>query len=571
MAITLRPYQNTACELTIQSLIDRSGNGLIIMPTGTGKSIVIADLIRRINEYPHQRVIVATHSQELVEQDYEEFMALCPFYNAGIYCAGLKSKNHTAPVLFVSIQSVYEKAFKLGQCDVLMVDEAQGISRKEGARWQTFIKDLKVTNPYMRILGLTATGYRLDSGNLIGGEDAMFHFVCYEYPILEAIEDGYLCTLVPKSMATKYNVSNVHSRGGDFIPGELEKAVNVDEITQASVAELVQYGANRKSWIVFGAGVDHCESIAAEIRKHGVTAQAITIKTTDKDRKKFIRQHKSGEITALISMIILTVGYNNKRVDLIADMCPTKSKGRHVQKLGRGTRVIYAEGFDLSTKEGRIAAIAASEKPDCLVLDYARNVSRHGPIDQIKGDGTRVKGDGEAPIKVCPAKGCHAVIFAGTMECPDCGYIFPEKPLDVEALADDSPILSTQIVPIWHEVLTTRYSRHTKNMRDSMKVTYITTGGKFYDFICLEHTGYAREMAAKWHRARRDTPVPNTVGEALETSYPVPARILTKKDGKYDRVLKVEFLEGVMSEPEKEYVPPVVESALAEMDDFVPF
>lgn len=570
MTITPRPYQMLAVQETFTCLSSKSGNVLFLLPTGTGKSIVIAEIIRQVNLYPNQRVIVATGSQELVEQDYDEFMSLCPFANAGIYCAGLKSKNHTAPILFVSIQSVYKKAFKLGQCDILIIDEAQAISRKDTTTWRKFINDLLIPNPYMRIIGATATGYRLDSGNLVGGEDALFHHVSYEYPLLEAIQDGYLCELVPKKMATRYNVSNVTIRGGEFIPGELERAVNVDETTRQAVDELIEYGAGRHSWIIFGAGVKHCEAIAQEIRNRGVTCQAITIKTGKEDRKNFIRQHKSGEIKALVSMRVLTVGYNNKIVDLIGDMCPTKSKGLHVQKLGRGTRAVYADGYDLTTREGRLEAIANSQKPNCLVLDWARNTFRFGPLDLIRGDGNRVKGEGEAPIKVCPQRGCNAVMFAGAMECPDCGYIFPERTIEIEATADDSAILSTQIQPLWHSVLTTQYSRHTKNMRDSLKVTYITTAGKFYEFACFEHTGYAREMAARWHRLRRDTPVPNTVGEALETWYPAVSRIRTIKEGKYDRVTAVEFVPD-QEVAEVKITPAVVDTRLADMEDIIPF
>ncbi len=542
----LRKYQNDAVQQTLfEWLPNNDGGCLIVMPTGTGKSIVIADIIRVVTEYPGQRLIVATHSQELVEQDYLEFMELCPFANAGIFCAGLGQRNLTAPVLFVSIQSVYEKGLQLGRCDILMADEAHGISRKSESMWGQLISSLRLFNHTMRLIGLTATDFRLDSGRLIGGKGAMFHGISYEYPLLEAVQEGYLCELIPKRMETKYNISGVHKRGGEYIPGELEKAVNVDSITKSAIDETISYGVNRRSWLIFGSGIEHCNAICAELKSRNIKAEVLTKDTPKADRKKFIKQYKNYEIQCLVSLKILTTGFNHKGVDLIADMHPTGSAGLHVQKLGRGTRAIYADGYDLETREGRLLGIENSPKKNCLYLDFAKNGMRFGPLDQIKGNANKEKGSGDAPVKTCPK--CFAVLFAGSMECPDCGYLFPEKPPEITKTSGNEAVLSTQIEqqkPLWHKVIATQYSRHKgKNGKaDTFRAKYTTYTGDYNEFIGFESQGYAREKACQWHKKRLpNLTAPYTIEKALSMSYPQADEILVQLQGKYGTVVDIKF------------------------------
>lgn len=572
MNLKLRDYQTEAVHTTLYKwLPEKVGNPLIKMPTGTGKGLCIAETARIVTSFPDQRVIVATHSQELVEQDYLEYMEICPFANAGIFCAGLNSRNTTATILFVSIQSVYDKALQLGRCDILMADEAQGISRKSESMWGQFIKDLKVCNPQMRLIGLTATDWRLDSGNLVGGEGALFHGISYEYPLLTAIQEGYLSELIPKKMETKYDVSKVHLLGGEYKPGELEQAVNVDSITKSAIDELIVYGQERRSWLVFGCGIKHSNAICAEIKSRGITCEVITKDTPKADRKRFIKEYKEYKIRALVSNKVLTVGFNHKGVDLIADMNPTKSAGLHVQKLGRGTRALYADGYDLETIEGRLAAIQAGPKKNCLVLDYAKNTLRFGVLDQIRGNPNKKKGEGDAPIKICPE--CNCVCFAGVRECPDCSYMFPENPPELSKISESAPILSTQITapePIWHPVIAIRTSRHiSKNGKaDSLLVTYSTYDGNFRDWVNFESPGIGRQKACAWHKIMGKTdPAPNTIEEALKITYNSPSEICVVKDGKFWKVLAVKFdpSQANMIAPEMPKMS-ATDLALAEMD-----
>lgn len=550
MSLVLRPYQQEAVDSIYAHFNAKPTNPLVVLPTATGKSLVIADFIRSaLRAYPDTRIINAVHVKELVSQNFMEFHSLCPEISAGIYSAGLGKRDIHQKVLFCGIQSVYKKGLILGACDILMIDEAHLVPKQGEGMWRTFIQELRIANPYMKIVGLSATPFRMDTGLLTDGEGKIFDEICYEYSLLRAVEEKYVCEVVPKNdMKTTYDTSAVPKRGGEYKPGELQAVYNVDEKTQAAIDEIIEHGADRKSWLVFAAGNDHAKSIHEAFLSRGIPSALVLQSTSPAERDAAVRNIRDGRIRVLVNNLIFTTGFNAKNIDLIACFRSTQSAGLWVQIVGRGFRLHPA-------------------KENCLVLDFSKNGDRHGPLDQITGK-PKVKGEGDAPIKVCPK--CDGVCFAGAKNCPDCGFAFPERELDIDSKASTTALLSTQIEPLWHEVLTTQYSRHTKNMRDSLKVTYITTGGKFYEFVFLEYFGAARERAAQWHRQRLNTPVPNTVGEALETIYPSVKRIKVMPDGKYFRVTAVEFLEASEDIEENKLTTISRPVNLSEIDD-IPF
>lgn len=559
----LRHYQNTAVEKTYEYWNERTEPGLIILPTGTGKSLVIAELCKLTKEYPQTRIIVATHNQDLVGQDFQELISLWNEAPAGIYSAGLRKRDVHQKILFVGIQSVYQKAFVLQRCDILIIDEAHTIPREAQTMWGKFISDLMIINPHMRVLGLTATAYRMDSGNLIDGEDSLFKHVIYEYTILEAVQDGYLCEVVSKSMATKLHVTRAQLKSDK----QIEAAVNVDALTKAAVDEVFQYGHDRHAWLIFGAGVDHATAIAAEITSRGVDCAVITKDTAPGDRVRIIANFKNGTQKAVSNNKIMTTGTNVPRIDLIADMAPTESSGLFVQKVGRGARPIFAPGFDIETKEGRLAAIAASVKPNCLLLDFANNLPRHGCIDKIKGYAP-MKGDGIAPVKDClgnlktgeewkEADGleakCATILHASVMTCKICGFKFPEPELKINATATTHAVLSNQVEREYRRVISVSYKRHDKPGAKvpTLRIDYVTEGFvRVSEWKCLEHHGQIKDDAHRWWKRRlmpqyAHVPVPETVDAALGMVQGLlkPSEIVTVKEGKYNQIIGYKFEE----------------------------
>ena len=171
------------------------------------------------------------------------------------------------------------------------------------------------------------------------GKGALFTDIAYEVSVRQLIDDGYLCPLVSKAAETRLDVSGVGSRGGEFIPGQLQAAVDLPEITEAAIDEVVRLGADRRSWLAFCAGVEHATHVAEAIRARGFSAATIFGDTPKPERDRMIAAFKRGEIRALASMGVLTTGFNAPGVDLIAMLRPTKSTGLYVQMAGRGTRL----------------------------------------------------------------------------------------------------------------------------------------------------------------------------------------------------------------------------------------
>jgi DNA repair protein RadD len=493
-----------------------------VIPTAGGKSIVLAAFVQGVlQQWPDQRILIVTHVRELIAQNYAEMIGLWPEAPAGIYSAGLRRREIGAPVLFAGIQSIHRRAYDVQQCDLVLIDEAHLIPRASDTMYRRFLDTLARINPYLKVIGFTATPYRLDSGMLHEGEERLFTDIAYEVSIRDLIDQGYLCPLVSKATNVELDVAGVGSRGGEFIAGELQAAVDRDPITRAAIDEVVAYGEDRRSWLAFCAGVEHATHVAEAIRGRGISCQTIFGHTPRDERDRIIAAFKRGEIRALASMGVLTTGFNAPAVDLIAMLRPTKSAGLYVQMAGRGTRL-------------------APGKQNCLVLDFAGNVARHGPVDAV-----RPKRPGEAegapPTKVCPE--CDSILPAAVRQCPDCGHPFPAPEVKVAASATTLAILSA-IRPQWVTVKGVAFSRHEKpDKPPSLRVDYLCGLARHSEWICFEHTGYPREKAAAWWRARSNEPVPSSIAEALAASdlLPRPTAIEVRPSGRFTEIINYRF------------------------------
>lgn len=524
--LELRPYQQSAITAIYNYFEDHHGNPLVVIPTAGGKSLVMASFIDGVlKAWPDQRILIVTHVRELIAQNHAEMLGLWPEAPAGIYSAGLGRRDVEARILFAGIQSIHRRPAEIGHCDLILIDEAHLIPGKENTMYRRFLDRMKRINPKVKVIGLTATPYRLDSGMLHEGENALFSDIAYEVSVRDLIADGYLSPLVSKQPDTTLDVTGVGSRGGEFIASDLQKAVDKDVITSAAVEEIIAYGKDRKSWLAFCSGISHATHVAEEFRRRGISCATIFGDTPKDERDRIIADFKSGKIRALASMGVLTTGFNAPAVDLIAMLRPTKSAGLYVQMAGRGTRL-------------------APDKQDCLVLDFAGNVKRHGPIDLVKPKRPG-SGDGEAPVKVCPD--CDSIVAAAALECPDCGFIFPARQVKVAPTASTLAVLSSGKPkrPEWLQVSDISYQRHNKpGGRPSLKVTYQCGLSWHSEWICLEHTGYPRTKAEIWWRERAPgIPVPRSVDAALALTNRLrrPSHISVRPSGNYTEITRARF------------------------------
>ena len=293
MSLTLRPYQNAAIQGIYNYFNDETGNPLIVIPTAGGKALVMASFIEGVLKvYPDQRILIITHVRELIEQNHAELKTLWPQAPAGIYSAGLKKREIRAQILFAGIQSIHKRVYDVQQCDLVLIDEAHLIPRSSNTMYRNFLDGLKRLNPMLKVIGLTATPYRLDSGLLHQGEDSIFTDIAYEVSVRELIDQGYLSRVISKRMATELDVSGVGTRAGEFIARDLEAAIDQDAITQSAVNEVFAYGHDRKSWLIFCAGVDHAFHVRDAIRAKGVSCETIVGDTPSAERDAIISDFK---------------------------------------------------------------------------------------------------------------------------------------------------------------------------------------------------------------------------------------------------------------------------------------
>lgn len=546
MTLTLRQYQEEAEQAVFDYWASEPGNPLVDLATGCGKSLVMATLIKRlVDGWPDMRILVATHVAELIEQNFLELVGIWPFAPAGIYSAGLGRRDSKSQIVFAGIQTVRNKAAEIGNVDVLMVDECHLIPAKGNTMYGRFIAALRAINPDMKIVGLTATPYRLDSGRLDEGDDRLFDQVVYTYGIGEAVRDGYLAPLSSKETATVLDMNGVGRIGGDYKQSAMQAAVDKLDVTRGAVDEIVAKGADRRSWLCFCSGVEHALHVRDEIRSRGITCETITGETPKEERRRIIEDFKAYRIRALTNNSVLTTGFNHKGVDLIAALRPTLSASLYVQMMGRGTRPLYAPGMPLDTASQRLAAIKAGPKPSCLVLDFAGLVDKHGPVDMVQPK-VPGKGDGEAPIKLCPQDGfdkhgkpgCGEKLHASARECTCCGFEFDiDDSPKITSRAADTPIMSTAEPE--SRVVTSRTFRHhpgKADKPDSVKITYMIGYNSINEWTCPAHKGFAKTKADKWWMAHGgQRPFPSTALEWLERQAELAdtAEILVKPQGKY--------------------------------------
>ena len=526
MAYQLRYYQSQAIATTMEWFRSNAGNPLIVMPTGTGKALICADLARIVCCYPGSNAIVLTHVQELVQQNHDELLTLWPEAPAGIYAASLKRRDTGKRITFCSIQTVWRNWDKIPRPDIIIIDEAHLIGRDAETMYGKFLMKMRFVNPQVRVVGLTATPYRMDSGRLDEGEDRIFHAISYEYSIGQAIADGFLAPLVSKDPKMHLKTDGVGTRGGEFIAGELQRAVDTDVLNRSAVDEAVAHGADRRGWIFFCSGTEHSKHVAALLQQRGISAAALSAETDGEERKQMIAAFKAGRIRALCSMNILTTGFNVPHVDMIAMLRPTKSASLYIQMAGRGTR-------------------PSPGKTNCLVLDFSGNVSRFGPIDavNVKKPG---EGGGDAPVKICPQ--CASILHASARNCTDCGFEFPKLGPKITATASTDPLLSIDVKDAnWVDTDGMGVALHTASQPgklDTMKVVYYgaTLGTDYKEWICFNHPdgSFPRKRAATWWVARGGAvPVPATVADAVtrKSELRAPSAVLVKKNGKYWEVL----------------------------------
>ncbi len=557
--IELRPYQKQAVDAVYNHLRNHNDNPVVVIPTGGGKTPLMATLCSDAVNIWSGRVLILAHVKELLEQTYNTLTGIAPQLHVGLHSAGLKRKDTEHPVIIAGIQSVYRKAFELDPFDLVIIDEAHLIATSGEGMYLSFLRDAKIVNPNIRIVGCTATPYRTGTG-MICGPDNILNEICYEVGIKELIRDGYLCPLRSKASKTRIDTSGLHIRGGEFIANELEDLMDTDARVKAACAEILEYTQDRRAVLIFAAGVDHGKHIQKILQEeYKVDCGFVSGDSPDGWRKKMIDDFRGGKLKYLCNVNVLTTGFDAPNIDCIAMLRPTMSPGLYYQMTGRGFRL-------------------HESKKDCLVLDFGGNILRHGPVDCLRVSDAAVKGNGDAPAKECPE--CSEIIHAAYARCPVCGYEFPPpEKTKHEASASTEGILSDQASVNEYPVEEVLYNVHTKKGAKTesprtMRVQYkIGFASYISEWICFEHTGFARQKAEVWWNQRSSESAPDQSDMAVffaqngRLKEPVKITVKHIPGQKFDKIISYQFENPELSEWQfDKTVPDYVQA-----DDSIPF
>lgn len=515
----LRPYQRQAIDDLYAWLEKNDGHPCLVLPTGSGKSVIIAELCREaVQTWPGTRLLMMTHVKELIEQNADKLLRVWPNAPLGVYSASIGRRELSEPITFAGVQSIRGHVAELGRVDLCIVDEAHLISHKDEGVYRQIAKELEELNPAVRVIGLTATPYRLGHGLITEGS-ALFNDLIEPVKIRELIESGYLCKLRSKATAEKLTVEGVHKRGGEYIEAELQAAVDKAETNKSIASEIVTRAKNeaRRRWLVFCAGVKHAEHMRDELRSLGVVAEMVTGATPKKEREALIKDFREGRITALTNAMVLTTGFDAPETDLVVLLRPTMSPGLYMQMVGRGLRLKKDTDY-------------------CLVLDFAGVIAQHGPVVSIIPP--EESGTGDAPVKVCPK--CGEIIHAAVMVCPACGHEFPPKEKEEGLRLRDDDIMGESAlsmkVAFWEWQIQTSRSSGIEMLVCSY---YDGKPGAppIKEYYCIWHGGRVADKAQRdLAKVAKKAGVFNLEDTRQLTNGTPPEKIFYKKDGKFYRV-----------------------------------
>lgn len=348
--LTLRDYQQDCVDATLAAFRNGKSQRLLnVLPTGAGKTILFAALIARLRD--GVRSLVLAHREELLDQAAEKIRYVIPDADIGIVQAGRNQCD--AQIVIASVATIRNKKRRnqLGQFGFIVVDEAHHSAAQS---YREILDDLGAFAPGgPRLLGVTATP---DRGDGVGLSE-VFETIGYEIGILDLIMRGYLSDVRGKRISLEMDLDSVHSRGGDYVEGELGEAMLNAHAPQAIAEAITAYASDRKT-IVFTPTVEVATETAAAIRGAGMRADAVSGKTPAGDRRRILNDLRHGDLQVVVNCMVLTEGFDCPPVDCIVMARPTQSRALYQQCIGRGLRKF-------------------PDKHDCLILDLAGVTQRH--------------------------------------------------------------------------------------------------------------------------------------------------------------------------------------------------
>lgn len=393
MKYTLRPYQEDAVTAAMNWLSSCLSPQLLVLATGAGKSLIVADIANKISGKSGKKVLCLAPTKELVQQNHEKY--LLTGEPASIFSASAGRKETKHAVVFGSPQTVVNSLDKFGaQYAAIVVDEAHGLT----PTLMKIIEHIKEKNPMVRVIGLSATPYRLNTGRIYADHykngptpddeaiEPYFAMVTYEIGARELVDAGYLTPPTTQISDIHYDTSGLDMKRGKFTDESIDRAFNGQgRKTSKIVARVIDAAKSRRGVMFFAATRQHAAEIMESLPPE--LSGCVTGEMGKKEREETISAFKSQRIKYLVNISVLTTGFDASHVDLIALCRATESAALLQQIVGRGLRL-------------------DDDKVDCLIMDFAENIDRHFPDGDIFAPEIKVRRKGESePIK-CVCEQC---------------------------------------------------------------------------------------------------------------------------------------------------------------------
>lgn len=535
----LYPYQQEAVDKTISFLKNQLGNPLVVAPTGSGKSLMIAAICKDIREKRVHlpKILILAHRKELLVQNASAIKTLNPSATVGFYSASIGHKSLSEEIIVAGIGTIARiPKWQLTEFDFIMIDEAHLVNTLNEGQYRKLIAYF----PKARIIGFSATPFRLKGGLLHKSDTRIFTDIVVDIPLEFLMKEGFLSLLRSKSSAVEADLSGLHTRMGEFIQNEYDPIFNNKDLIKRTVDDILIHAKSRNSWLIFCSSVEHAYNVKHEINQRSIVCQVITGETPKIIRDEIIEDFKDRKIKAITNCDVLTVGFDAPNIDLIVLLRPTQSCGLYIQSVGRGARLY-------------------SGKNDCMVLDYAGNIERFGPIDHIKlkedSSGRIVVEDNN--FKICPD--CRECIALAEKICPVCQYQYPSREVIREIkhdmVASNLEILSSKIIKTKYDGVQLLeifdYKFYLNEIQDkptSIRIDYYTSKNDFVsEWVCIEHQGFAKENAIKWWEIHgNNLPLPESAEEMLQLKdqLKLPNKISVEIKGNYSVICEKTYYEG---------------------------
>jgi DNA repair protein RadD len=488
---TLRPYQIEAINTLLQKLKEKQFV-LLECPTGSGKTVIYAELIKLyMKSFPRMYIGVIEPRVELINQTKEKILAAWPegFMHIGTACATVGPVMLEKSVTVGSVQTLVRREMK-NNFDLIIMDEVHHfapltkrndfIELIEGMEYHDILRIFYKRNKKLRILGVTATPFRLNHGYIYGTNcrpdyHNLFPELDYSITLNQLIEAKYLSPWKAfQPVRINKELADIKlSHYGDYQIKDLSKEMSKEIHIHTAVDVYEKYGQNRKNVLIFAVTIEHANLLADAFREKGYNAASVHSKMPMTERRQILNDFYDNKINFLVNVGILTEGWDSPKVDLIIMCRPTMSPGLFVQMIGRGTRI----------HEG---------KENLLILDLAENFIKHGdPSYPTVVYNKKDRIQGSPPMKRCPE--CYAVVHLATKICPECEFLFLNDSI-IENVASEAPEMinyadNDDIKPKQTELLGAYIEEYTSKANNEMlKLTlYCKDYKSVYYYINFSH------------------------------------------------------------------------------------